>query len=498
MSETFTSSAGFHDRRIHARRQTSSLAYVDLGEDNGGLVLNMSEGGIAVHAAVMLAGDHLPKIRFQLPQSQDWIESAGQVTWTGNSKKNAGIEFMGLPEEARTQIRNWLSSSEPAYEPPAVRRRSIDERRLAAIASLPTDATSGPDAPIARRTTVAGATPDAAKRNGTGASEIPSTPVASTAPIARNMSGEIESPIATPEGARPRRWAINPTFTENAPAEVSTVAPESRQNWAILVGAAVLLTAVSFTIGLATGRGAWTGIFASARNSTSSKSASALAEAPQSVADASLNGESGLPANSSGADKISNGASQNSAAISAAHGPRGPAAGAPPTQPLAGDAAAQTVIVHRAAPSQNANSASAKPDENSGSVLTMPDTPVSASDSVAVSSRLYIPVPAAVGMPGAQQRAGNVQIGRLVSRVEIAYPLETRELRVEGIVKLHVIIGADGAISSASAISGAAPLAAAALDAVRQWRYKPTTMDGRPIETEADVTIVFRLPQASQ
>lgn len=491
MSDTFARFAGIQDRRIHARRQTNSLAYVDLGEDNGGLVLNMSEGGIAVHAAVMLAGDHLPKIRFQLPQSQDWIESAGQVTWTGNSKKNAGIEFVGLPEEARLQIRNWLSSTEPAYQPPAVRRRSIDERRLAELALLPIEEklasavreAASPRAPETDSTHSA--------TEGIGAAE------STAAPTARTASGEIDSTISPPAAARPRRWAVNPTFTQTAPAEVPTGAPEQRQNWPVLVGAAVLLTAVSFAIGLATGRGAWSHVFASARSLVASKSAPAPAEAPQSVADATPNGESGLPANSSATPNFPSSALQSNAAISATPGTREKPTGMPAAQTQNGEPAAQSVIVHRTAPSQATNGAAAPAEENARSVLTMPDTPVSASDSVAVSSRLYIPVPAAEATSGSQQRAGNVQIGRLESRVEIIYPTEAQEQRLEGIVKLHVTIGTDGAISSASSIGDTA-LASAALDAVRQWRYKPTTMDGHPIETEADITVVFRLPQTSQ
>jgi TonB family protein len=159
--------------------------------------------------------------------------------------------------------------------------------------------------------------------------------------------------------------------------------------------------------------------------------------------------------------------------------------------------APQSLIVHRPTPSQGANSASAPGNEDAGSVLAMPDTPVSASDSVAVSSRLHIPVPAATG-PQASQQKGNVQIGRLESRVEIIYPPEAQAQLIEGIVKLHVTIGTDGAVASAAPMSGAPLLASASLDAVRQWRYKPTLMDGRPIETEADITVVFRLPQTPQ
>jgi TonB family protein len=481
-----TSFAGFHDRRTHARRQTSSLAYVDLGEDNGGLVLNMSEGGIAVHAAVMLAGDHLPKIRFQLPQSQDWIESAGQVTWTGDSRKNAGIEFVGLPEEARAQIRNWLSSSEPAYQPPSVRRRTIDPRKLAALAPLPAEnaPASAAEPEASPRATVATVVPVLPKKNGAGDS--------AAASIARNVAREIESPISTAAPARPRRWAINPTFTQSektTPAEAPRIAREQWRNWPTLAGIGFLLAAASFLFGLATGRGAWTGIFGSSRNLVASKSAPAVVETPQASTKVAAD-ETGPSSNFAGAKGASNGAA-NSSTRSAS----GPLAGAPSASSQSANPAGQSLIVRRAAPPQRARGANTAPDENSGSVLGMPDTPVSASNSVAVSSRLYIPVPAASGAPGSPQHVGNVQIGRLENRAEIAYPADAIAQHIEGIVKLHVSIGTDGAIKSAASMNGAPLLTTAALDVVRQWRYKPTTMDGSPIETEADITIVFRLPQ---
>ena len=488
--DTSTSSAGFHDRRIHARRQTSSLAYVDLGEDNGGLVLNMSEGGLAVHAAVMLTGDHLPKIRFQLPQSQDWIESAGQITWTGDSRKNAGIEFVGLPEEARTLIRNWLASSEPAYQPPSVRRRTVDARRLAALATLPAETVPAHDvkATASPRAGIATVPAEGAKTNGSGDS------VAAGESIARPTPIEIGTSPAPSTESRPRRWAIHPTFTQEAPAAATqTIIAEPRHNWSLFLAAWVLMVAASFAFGLITGRGAWSGIFATARNLVVGKSASVAPEAGSNVPE-----NESAPSDAGVAKSASNSAAQSTAPISAAHDAHGQSAGATFAQSQGGASPAQSVIVHRPASSKTADGASTSGDDNSGTVLSMPDTPVSASSSVAVSSRLYIPVPAAAGTPGSQQRAGNVQIGRLESRAEIVYPPDAEAQRVEGIVKLHVAIGADGTIQSAAPMSGAPLLAAAALDAVRQWRYKPTTMDGSPIETEADITVVFRLPQAPQ
>jgi protein TonB len=62
-------------------------------------------------------------------------------------------------------------------------------------------------------------------------------------------------------------------------------------------------------------------------------------------------------------------------------------------------------------------------------------------------------------------------------------------------VKLHAVIGVDGTIQSLEPRSGPEPLIQAAMTAVRQWKYNPTTLNGKPIETQEDVSCAFRLPK---
>ncbi len=65
--------------------------------------------------------------------------------------------------------------------------------------------------------------------------------------------------------------------------------------------------------------------------------------------------------------------------------------------------------------------------------------------------------------------------------------------RVQGIVKLHVIIGKDGSVSQVEAISGHPLLIQAAIDAVRQWKYRPTLLNGEPVEVDTTIDIIFTL-----
>lgn len=98
------------DRRCQMRQPIRSLAYLDIGSANGGIVLNLSEGGLALRAFDAL-GDDLPLLlRIQLPHSNKRIETKGQIAWRDGSKKSAGLRFVDLPDDALFRIRKWIFS----------------------------------------------------------------------------------------------------------------------------------------------------------------------------------------------------------------------------------------------------------------------------------------------------------------------------------------------------------------------------------------------------
>ena len=95
------------ERRLHPRKQLW-FPYIQLGADNGGIILDISESGLAMQAFRSLTEDQLPAMRFQLSESRTWIETRGRIAWISASKNRAGMEFVDLPEEARDQIRQWV------------------------------------------------------------------------------------------------------------------------------------------------------------------------------------------------------------------------------------------------------------------------------------------------------------------------------------------------------------------------------------------------------
>ena len=90
---------------------------------------------------------------------------------------------------------------------------------------------------------------------------------------------------------------------------------------------------------------------------------------------------------------------------------------------------------------------------------------------------------------------GNVQAAHLVNRVQPVYPPLARQTRISGTVKLHAIIGKNGAVEQLQVVSGHPLLVQAALDAVRQWRYQPTLLNGEPVEVDTEIDVIFSLAQ---
>jgi protein TonB len=82
---------------------------------------------------------------------------------------------------------------------------------------------------------------------------------------------------------------------------------------------------------------------------------------------------------------------------------------------------------------------------------------------------------------------------QLINRIEPRYPSIAVQTKTEGAVLLHALISRDGRITSLEVVSGNPLLIHAALEAVQQWRYRPTMLSGEPVEVETTITVVFRL-----
>lgn len=91
--------------------------------------------------------------------------------------------------------------------------------------------------------------------------------------------------------------------------------------------------------------------------------------------------------------------------------------------------------------------------------------------------------------------SSGVQSAKLIRRVIPLYPEIAKRARISGTVRLVGIVGKDGTIENLQLVSGPPLLVQAALEAVRQWIYRPTLLNGEPVEVIAPIDVIFTLSQ---
>ncbi|HVN94272.1 MAG TPA: TonB family protein [Terracidiphilus sp.] len=96
-------------------------------------------------------------------------------------------------------------------------------------------------------------------------------------------------------------------------------------------------------------------------------------------------------------------------------------------------------------------------------------------------------------MPATQHVSSGVMQGMLIYKVVPTYPAVAQAIRASGTVVLQATISKTGAIENLRVVDGPPMLRQAALDAVRQWRYRPYMLNGQPVEVETTVNVEFKL-----
>ncbi len=181
----------------------------------------------------------------------------------------------------------------------------------------------------------------------------------------------------------------------------------------------------------------------------------------------------------------------------AAKGPAKASGSTAPTAKSSSDAkpdlqesTAQPIVVTNGT-SPSARSSAATPDVAAPSALEIAPSTSGGSLSNLLSN------PSDTGKPVLQTLnvSQGVSQGLLIKRVQPTYPAAAIRMHVEGSVQLAATIGKTGDITAVKILSGEPLLAKAALDAVRQWKYKPYYLNGDPVEIQTQVTVNFKLPK---
>jgi TonB family protein len=492
------------ENRSYARRKLTTMAYVELGQDNGGILLNLGEGGLAVQSALTLAGPEFPDIRFQLPNSKRWLVATGRVTWMSDSRTEAGIQFLDLRPETRAQIRRWVAvagEESSVLAPPQTANLTDSQRSRES------------------------------QKNG-GNLGAPAMLGATAA------NGE--------EHAAVQNFRFNDysMFSTEPSAEQVAVEP-ARNRWKSFALLAICLAILFFVLGASFGRytfDQWLQPRTPELQKVPAPSGTAAVNSGTNVPEteqsqtqqkanepsASQPSEEALKSNTSAEQDATGRQDQDNDANSDASGGDtsdavNPEKTAPERSPKNSDNVAiapnripevergklrppqRGVQPFQARPQSTYRGTAAQNDEDAThSILVNAPPPGSpaffvnlTNEAVDASQWVATSATRSVWIAPRSSQSGygpeRVTIGRLISHSQPFYPQEARNQHLEGSVVLRATFGRTGTLLKVTAVSGPPVLTNAGVTAVREWRYAPTFIDGDPVETQADITMVFRL-----
>ena len=122
------------NRRLYPRRKIERLAYVDFGPDNGGMLLDVGEGGLSFQGVGRVTQGEPLRLRFTLPGGGNRpIEVTAELVWSNTSGKGGGLRFTEITADARNQVRQWILGGPTATSDSA--RRPYGGTRPSALAN---------------------------------------------------------------------------------------------------------------------------------------------------------------------------------------------------------------------------------------------------------------------------------------------------------------------------------------------------------------------------
>jgi TonB family protein len=475
------------DRRGCLRQPIRSLAYVELDEGNGGIILNLSEGGLAVQAVTSLMDEFLPGVRFQLAETEGWIQANARITWTSESRKLAGLEFISLSDESRGRIREWLSRESlpsasvdiaaPATAPAEPAVEAIDARETLESTAPLAEPMSVPEFPAPSETAIAEVVEFPSGPNIEEASHV-------LADLLTSVSdrGKVAAPAAN-------TWPA-PQAGRKKPFDAQKLL---EHHWSTIT-LLLFLAVVSLAAGWAAGEGALGKYLGKIRGIPSWDAGDNPRAAAFKVGSArpsdievvsTANQRWTIPFNGPLNTPVDADRRQGSASTSSTYA-RKP------------DIGFRTWIL---SPPQQTRSATV----DTGDVK---DAPPVLAENAGAGENVLTPTgalsPHAVGgtptlaVPAPPTPTGIVKQGQLIHRVDPIYPTIANEQHSEGTVRLNVTVGPDGIVRGVALLGGPRLLVDAAEKAVRQWRYAPTLLDGKPVEFQREVDLTFRLASATR
>ncbi|MBZ5641504.1 MAG: TonB family protein [Acidobacteriia bacterium] len=464
------------------RLRVEKLMYVDLGMENGGFPINLSEGGMAFHGVRAMRKDQPLQVRFTLPGLRSPVESAAQIVWLNKLEKGGGMQFIDMPETSARLLREWLSLQTSV--------RSLADTNP--IARPPADMKSIQPAPAIRPVARADRPPRNIYARAVAASmNLESNPAEAAKIIASgNMKAIPARPVEIPKTSAFR----NPLLKQ-----------ETRSLWSVSFPFVVVTgLGLAAFLGVASYRLQWrfdvpvaipnpAPLFSemraepSPRHSPERQHANSPSSIPYNI------GSETYP---SAAPEIDTLQTREEPGVTEEAAPDLPPAKKfvplkmkPPRAASRKSGTGSGRMTPSVAQKSMAEAAppAALPSPKPEMIAQLPASPATA-PAQAPSPATAVPEPAA---HEPASRTGVLEPAQIVSRKSPVYPSSVRAAGFFGSVELHFTIGVDGSVHDVNVVKGNPLLGRAATEAMQSWRYKPARRDGVPVESESSMTFVF-------
>lgn len=466
-------SAKNHQRRS-PRQRIETLMYVDLGPENGGFPINVSEGGMAFQGIQPLEKDQLVHINFKLPGITNSVESAAQIAWLNDLGKGGGLRFIDLPDCTRRQINEWLSQKTSSC--------GLTEDSPILITVVETEIfPSAPDIHF-----VTDQDHSSAKNDSSAAETLlDSSPSPVAARDAIKTSGTAPLPIPSADSARNSGFR-HPSLKTNR-----------RKSWStpVLLGLVSCLAIVAI-LGVISFQFHWSlQLPTFGGNPVQPGNESVAATAPQfsseiQTADPPPTDPADLgpasPADRSAIDPIA--PSEEPAPLGKKAPVSRPAKIAVPKKVNPPRTLSQKIGTNPKQVRPRLKLMSPAGDVTPPQ-LGLPTNSPMASQLPALLLEMHPPA-AAPREP--VQQTGKFDAAQLIARKNPVYPKLAQAIGLSGSVELHFIIGADGYVHDVIVVKGNPLLARAAVEAIQTWRYQPARRDGVPVETDSSTIFAFK------
>jgi TonB family protein len=458
------------NRRLYPRGTIRGVVLVFFGIGKWGRLINFSEGGMAFEfyqppPSGQRISFGLEAMRREPPETADKlatdsIHADGQVVWTRDFERCAGVQFVDISGDTRQRIRRWLSiepSDGPAAEGERVQRYAIE--------------TELPGRPLTLRETTGQGTDGGQFWN----AELPQS--------------------SSPKVLWGPDFDKQPTLEElsGAKSQIDRPALMSMARWL-----AVLAMLGGITTMILLQRVHLAALFESSRERFNGNSAPphagvrSVAKTPLvfQVEAVDANNRRRLLTFDNDASAVE--AWLSSAASSTANKRFSVNAVAPPAEGTTVEKrrSLSNLKLGRPTVSRAATNAST---ENSTLAI---DSGAASREAIragdpsgAILANTAAQVPAAPPVPV----GGQVQQARLISSVSPAYPPLARSIGLQGEITIDALIDSTGRVTTMTPLSGPVALQQAAMDALRQWKYEPARLDGQPVSMHLSVTMKFRL-----